>query len=159
MIGLPFCWILLFLTRPCFMSRLLFCSTLQTLILNSAKRFKRFIKVFVYCIQNKISKKIFWIWQGDIYTKHLAYCIPSMIIVKLKCQITLLHRVPTGLLNIKRGGQTLSISVHEMAPMRAFSVLQKRPKIAKMTPDDLLSLTIVSSEPLGNTEQNTLLVF
>ena len=28
-----------------------------------------------------------------------------------------------------------------------------------MTPDDLLSLTMVSSEPLGNTEQNTLLVF
>ena len=41
----------------------------------------------------------------------------------------------------------------------AFSVLQKWHKIAKMTPDDLLSLTIFSSEPLGNTEQNTLLVF
>ena len=46
-----------------------------------------------------------------------------------------------------------------MAQMRAFSILQKWPKIAKMTPDDLLSLTMVSSEPLGNTEQNTLLVF
>ena len=43
--------------------------------------------------------------------------------------------------------------------MRAFSILQKWPKIAKMTPDDLLSLTMVASEPLGNTEQNTLLVF
>ena len=37
-----------------------------------------------------------------------------------------------------------------MAQMRAFSILQKWPKIAKMTPDDLLSLTMVSSEPLGN---------
>jgi hypothetical protein len=51
------------------------------------------------------------------------------------------------------------MSTHEMAQMRAFSILQKWPKIAKMTPDDLLSLTMVSSEPLGNTEQNTLLVF
>ena len=46
-----------------------------------------------------------------------------------------------------------------MAPMRAFSILQKWPKIAKMTPDDLLTLTMVSSEPLGKTEQNMLLVF
>ena len=30
-----------------------------------------------------------------------------------------------------------------MAPMRAFSVLQKRSKIAKMTPNDLLSLEMV----------------
>ena len=37
-----------------------------------------------------------------------------------------------------------------------FSVLQKRLKIAKMTPNGLLILKIVSSEPLGNTEQNTL---
>ena len=40
--------------------------------------------------------------------------------------------------------------------MRAFSILQKWPKMAKMTPDDLLTLTMVSSEPLGKTEQNTL---
>ena len=43
-------------------------------------------------------------------------------------------------LKIDRGGQTLTISAHEMAPMSAFSVLQKRPKIAKMTPNDLLTL-------------------
>ena len=35
-------------------------------------------------------------------------------------------------------------AIHEMAPMRAFLVIQKRPKIAKMTPDDLFSLTMVS---------------
>ena len=46
-----------------------------------------------------------------------------------------------------------------MAPMRAFSILQKWPKIAKMTPDDLLTLIMVSSEPPGKTEQNTILVF
>ena len=63
------------------------------------------------------------------------------------------------ILNINSRVQALPISAHEMAPMRAFSILQKWSKIAKMTPDDLLSLTIVSSEPLGNTEQNTLLVF
>ena len=40
-------------------------------------------------------------------------------------------------LNINSGAQTLPISAHEMAPMRAFSVLQKWPKIAKMTPNDL----------------------
>ena len=80
-----------------------------------------------------------------------------MIIVKLKSQITFLHRA--NFFKINRGGQALPISAHEMAQMRAFSVLQKWPKIAKMTPDDLLSLTIVSSEPLGNTEQNTLLNF
>ena len=51
------------------------------------------------------------------------------------------------------------IFAHEMAQMRAFSILQKWPKIAKMTPNDLLGLTRVSSEPLGNTEQNTLLKF
>ena len=37
--------------------------------------------------------------------------------------------------------------------MRAISISQKWPKIAKMTPDDLLSLTMISSEPLGNTEK------
>ena len=45
-----------------------------------------------------------------------------------------------------------------MAPMRAFSVLQKWPKIAKMTPDDLFTLEMVFIEPLRKTEQNTLLV-
>ena len=42
--------------------------------------------------------------------------------------------------------------------MRAFSVLQKRPKIAKMTPNDLLALETVFTEPLRRTEQNTVLV-
>ena len=42
--------------------------------------------------------------------------------------------------------------------MRAFSILQKWPKMAKMTPDDLLTLIMVSSELLGKNEQNTLLV-
>ena len=42
--------------------------------------------------------------------------------------------------------------------MRAFSVLQKWPKIAKMTPNDLLTLEMVLTEPSRNTEQNTLLV-
>ena len=32
-----------------------------------------------------------------------------------------------------------------MAPMRAFSVLQKRPKIAKMTPNDLLRGNIATN--------------
>ena len=41
--------------------------------------------------------------------------------------------------------------------MCAFSILQKCPKIAKMTPDDLLTLTMVLSE--DKTEQNTLLLF
>ena len=35
-----------------------------------------------------------------------------------------------------------------MAPMRAFLVLQKWPKIAKMTPNDLLTLKMVFTEPL-----------
>ena len=63
------------------------------------------------------------------------------------------------LLKIDRGGQTPTISAHEMAPMRAFSVLQKRLKIAKMTPNDLLTLEMAFTEPLWNTEQNTLLIF
>ena len=37
--------------------------------------------------------------------------------------------------------------------------LQKLPKIVKMTLDDFLTLTMVSSVPLGNTEQNILLIF
>ena len=53
-----------------------------------------------------------------------------------------------------RGRQTLPISAHEMAPMRAFSVLQKWPKIAKMTSNDLLTLKMVLTEPLRKTEQN-----
>ena len=55
------------------------------------------------------------------------------------------------LLKIDRGGQTPTISAHEMAPMRAFSVLQKWPKIAKMTPNDLLTLEMVLTEPSRNT--------
>ena len=42
--------------------------------------------------------------------------------------------------------------------MRFFD-FTKWPKIAKTTQDDLLTLELVSFEPLGNTEQNTLLVF
>ena len=42
--------------------------------------------------------------------------------------------------------------------MRAFSILQKWPEIAKMTPDDLLTLTMVLIEPPRKNEQNTLLV-
>ena len=41
--------------------------------------------------------------------------------------------------------------------MRAFSVLQKWPKIAKMTPNDFFTLEIVLTEPPRNTKQNTLL--
>ena len=37
---------------------------------------------------------------------------------------------------LNRRGQTLTISAHEMAPMRAFSVLQKRPKIDLKWPFD-----------------------
>ena len=40
-----------------------------------------------------------------------------------------------------------------MAPMRAFSVFQKWPKIAKMTPNDLLTLEMVLTEPPKNTKQ------
>ena len=60
----------------------------------------------------------------------------SMITVKLKSRITFLHRVP-NFLKIDRRGQALPLSAHEMAPMRAFSVLQKWSKIAKMTQNDL----------------------
>ena len=42
--------------------------------------------------------------------------------------------------------------------MRAFSILQKWPKMAKMTPDDLLTLKMVLFEPPSKNEQNTLLV-
>ena len=82
--------------------------------------------------------------------------IGSNIIVRLKCWICFLHRA--NFLKIYRGGQTLTISAHEKAPMRAFSVFQKRPKIAKMTPNDLLTLGMVFPELLRKTEQNTLLV-
>ena len=52
----------------------------------------------------------------------------SNITVELKSRITFLHRVPSGnFYKIDRGGQTLSISAHKMAPMRAFSILQKWP--------------------------------
>jgi len=45
-----------------------------------------------------------------------------------------------------------------MAPMRAFSILQKWSKMAKLTPDDLLALKMVFTEPLRQAEQKTLLV-
>ena len=45
-----------------------------------------------------------------------------------------------------------------MAPMRAFSILQKWPKMAKMTSDDLLTRKMVLTEPPINTKQNNLLV-
>ena len=64
----------------------------------------------------------------------------------------------TNFLNITRGGQTLPIYTHQMSPMRTFSVLQKWPKIAKMTPNDLLTLEMIFTETLGRTEQSTLLV-
>ena len=44
-----------------------------------------------------------------------------------------------------------------MAPMRAFSILQKWPEMAKMTPDDLLTLKMVLIEPSWKNEQNTFL--
>ena len=47
------------------------------------------------------------------------------------------------------------IGLIEEAPISAFPVLQKRPKIAKMTQNDLLSLEMVFTEPLRRTEQNT----
>ena len=75
---------------------------------------------------------------------------------KFRDDIGIRHRA--SFLNINSGGQTLPISAHEMAQMRAFSVLQKWPKIAKMTPNDLLTLKVVFTEPLKKTEQNTLLV-
>ena len=46
-----------------------------------------------------------------------------------------------------------------MTPMRAFSAIQKWPKIAKMTPNDLLTLKMVFTEPLRKTEQNTFSFF
>ena len=83
-----------------------------------------------------------------------------MITVKLKFGITFFASGAIGLifLKIDKGGQTLPLSAHEMAPMRAFSVLQKWPKIAKMTPNDLLTLKMVFTDPPRKTEQNTLLV-
>ena len=42
--------------------------------------------------------------------------------------------------------------------MRAFSILQKWPKMAKMTLNDILTSKIVLTEPPRNTRQNTLLV-
>ena len=47
-------------------------------------------------------------------------------------------------LKIDREGQTLSISTHELAPMRAFSVLQKRSKIAEMTPKFGAQMTFIN---------------
>ena len=43
-------------------------------------------------------------------------------------------------------------------PPNSTCQLIHQPKIAKMTPDELLTLTMVSSEPLGKTKQNTLSV-
>ena len=61
-----------------------------------------------------------------------------------------MHRA--NFLKIDRGVQTLHISAHEMAPIGAFSILQKWPKIAKMTPDDLLTLIIwTDQEKLNKT--------
>ena len=61
-------------------------------------------------------------------------------------------------MKIDKGGLTLPISVHEIAPMRAYSVLQNWPKIAKMTLNDHLILEMVFTKPLRKTEQNILLV-
>ena len=58
-------------------------------------------------------------------------------------------------LKIDRGVQALLISAHEMAPMRAFSILQKWPEMAKMTQDDLLTLKIVLIESPRKNKQNT----
>ena len=66
---------------------------------------------------------------------------------------TLFYRVPSDCFFKIHRGQTLPISAHEMATMRAFWILQKWPKIAKMTPNDLLALKIwVLTEPHRNTE-------
>ena len=81
-----------------------------------------------------------------------------MITVKLKSRITFCidcHRA--NFLKIDKGGHTLPISAREMAPMRAFSVSQKWPNIAKMTLNDLLTLKMVFTEPLRKTEQNNFL--
>ena len=85
-----------------------------------------------------------------------VYCLDSAWIFD-RCLSVGIHRAK--FLKIDRGVQKLHISAHEMAPMCAFSILQKWPKIAKMTPGDFLTLIMVSSEPPGKTEQKTLLVF
>ena len=45
-----------------------------------------------------------------------------------------------------------------MAQIRAFSFLQNSSKIAKMSPNDLLTLEMFFIEPLRKTEQNTFLI-
>ena len=52
---------------------------------------------------------------------------------------------------LNSGIQTLPISAHEMALMRAFSILQNGS-------NDLLALKIVLTEPQRNTTQNTFLI-
>ena len=85
-----------------------------------------------------------------------------MITAKLKSSITFFASGAMGhganFSNINSGVQTLPISAHEKAPMRAFSILQKWPKMAKMTLNDILTSKIVLTEPPRNTRQNTLLV-
>ena len=53
--------------------------------------------------------------------------IVSNITAYMKSRITFLPRVPSGyfFFKIDTGGQALSISAQEMAPIRAFSVSQK----------------------------------
>ena len=80
--------------------------------------------------------------------------IPSNVTVELKSWITFFASGDIGpFLKIDKGVQTLPVSIHERAPMCAFSILQKWQKIGKMTQDDLLTLTMVSSESLENTEE------
>ena len=49
--------------------------------------------------------------------------------------------------------------MRESAPMRAFWILQKRPEMTKMTPDDLLTLKTVLTEPPGNAEHFLKIIF
>ena len=63
---------------------------------------------------------------------HIVWSISSKITANIKARIFFLHRVPSGyFFKIDKGGQTLPISAHEMAPMRAFFDFTK---MAKMTP-------------------------
>jgi len=58
---------------------------------------------------------------------------------------------------IGQGGQTLTIRPQDGADASFFG-FTKAAKIAKMTPNDLLTLEMIFTEPLKKTEQNSFLV-
>ena len=101
--------------------------------------------------------KWFYIWyapssqlSGTVWHRKAG---TSKITVTMKSRITFLYRVPSGYFFFSK---LIEVVRHYLYPPKrwrwcAFSILQKWPKMAKMTSNNILALKMALTEPQRNT--------